>query len=122
MWTFRQSDGGLLHNGAVIATGYSGYGAHANQPADETLKNLGPIPTGTYAIAPMQDEDGGPHGPYVLPLVPHAENEMHGRDGFLMHGDNAEGNHTASHGCIILPRATRVLIDQSGDRALEVVA
>lgn len=122
MWTYRQSDGTLLHDGTVIGVGYSGYGAHANHPADETLKNLGPIPQGTYAIAPVEDADGGPHGAFVLPLVPHAENEMFGRSGFLMHGDNAKGNHTASMGCIIMPKATRVLVAQSGDAALVVVA
>ena len=122
-WIFRQSDGFLLHNGIVIAEGYSGYGAHANHPADESLKNLGPIPTGTYTIgAPECCDVAGPHGPFVLPLTPSGQNTMFGRSNFLVHGDNAEGNHTASQGCIIMPKPVRVLIAQSDDQDLEVVA
>ena len=120
MWTYRQSNGALLRDGEPIATGYSGYGAHANLAADETLKALGPIPRGRYTIGAPEALDGGPHGPFVLPLDAHPDNEMLGRSGFLMHGDNSEGNHTASMGCIILPRATRVLVAQSGDTDLEV--
>lgn len=122
MWTYRQGDGTLLHDGTVIGTGYSGHAEHANHPADETLKNLGPIPRGTYTIGAADALDGGPHGPFVLPLDADANNEMYGRSGFLMHGDNSEGNHTASMGCIIMPKATRVLVAQSGDTALTVVA
>ena len=71
MWTFKISEGVLLHNGLVICdTAYSGYGAHANQPADESLKNLGPLPEGTYTIGRPEDLEGGPHGAYVLALTP----------------------------------------------------
>jgi hypothetical protein len=122
MWTFRQNDGVLLHDGTVIATGYSGYGAHADHPADESLKNLGPIPEGAYTIgAPEYVDATGPHGPFVLPLTPSAGTTLFGRGNFLIHGDNAEGNHTASQGCIIMPKSVRVLIAQSGDPDLSVV-
>ncbi len=109
MWTFRQSDGVLLHDGIVIGEGYSGYGAHANHPADESLKNLGPIPTGTYTIGkPECCDHPGPHGPYVMRLTPNAQTTMFNRSGFLVHGDNGEGDHTASHGCIVMSKPVRV--------------
>lgn len=40
-------------------------------------------------------------------LEPFQSNDMMGRSGFFIHGDNRYGNRTASHGCIILPRKAR---------------
>lgn len=40
---------------------------------------------------------------------------------FRIHGDSIRAPGTASHGCIILPRAIRDRIWASGDRALQVV-
>jgi hypothetical protein len=53
-------------------------------------------------------------------LEPDAGTDTRGRAGFLIHGDNTAMDHTASHGCIILPRATRLTIDASDVRALVV--
>ena len=64
----------------------------------------------------------GPHGPFVLRLTPAPTNEMFGRDGFLIHGDSIEHPGSASHGCIILPRAIREAIAKSDDDTLHVVA
>ena len=55
-------------------------------------------------------------------LTPQSGTNTYGRDGFLIHGDNTAMNHTASHGCIILPRIVRAGIDASDDKVLEVVA
>jgi hypothetical protein len=55
-------------------------------------------------------------------LVPDPRNVMHGRGSFLIHGDNAAMNHTASDGCIIMARPIRETIDASRDRELQVVA
>ena len=44
------------------------------------------------------------------------------RSGFMIHGDNAAANHTASEGCIILSRTTRNMIAASDDDTLVVVA
>jgi len=49
---------------------------------------------------------------------------MHGRDGFMLHGDNSAGNHTASEGCIIQNHATRAYVRvkaTEGDDRLEVI-
>lgn len=104
--------------GLKVAQGYSGLGIAKNDPQAEMLPNQGPIPEGKYTIEAPRDT--ATHGPYVLPLVPDPENEMHGRAGFLIHGDNI--THTASEGCIILARADREHIWTSGDHRLEVIA
>jgi hypothetical protein len=116
-WTYRQQTGALLHDDAVVATGYSGAGPGKNNPADEAIPNVGPIPRGAYIIGTPKDS---PHmGPEALPLTPDGHDAL-GRSGFFMHGDNEA--HTASTGCIIMPRQVRDQVAASPDRALEVVA
>lgn len=78
--------------------------------------NIGPLPRGLYSISDPYDTDT--HGPFVLRLTPDLGNEMFGRAGFLMHGDNS--THTASEGCIIQARAVREQVAKSGDKKLEV--
>jgi hypothetical protein len=104
--------------------GYSGHGEGLNNPALCDVPDVGPLPCGAYTLdAPI--EPPGHLGPLAFPLIPDAANEMHGRDGFYMHGDNAEMNHTASDGCIILPRVVRAAVAmllQSGPVRLTVVS
>ena len=50
MWTYRQSNGDLLHETTFIGTGYSGIGIGYNNPDEENVPNVGPIPQGTYVI------------------------------------------------------------------------
>lgn len=120
-WRYSQSTGQLLDpSGAIIATGYSGHGGGVNDPDDQDIPNVGPIPRGSYAIGRAFTHPSC--GAVAMRLVPDADTDMHGRAGFLIHGDSAAMNHTASHGCIILPRATRLTIDASDVRALVVVA
>jgi hypothetical protein len=57
-----------------------------------------------------------------MPLTPDPANDMCGRAGFFIHGDNITAPGTASDGCIILSRTTRVAIDASEDKQLTVVA
>jgi Protein of unknown function (DUF2778) len=118
-WTYAQKSGDLQHDGESIATGYSGIGAGKNNPALQDVPNVGPIPQGDWMIAgpPVNTAD---HGPYVLKLNPVDGTETFGRSGFLMHGDSKEHPGSASHGCIILPRAVREQVWISGDRELEV--
>ncbi len=42
-----------------------------------------------------------------MALTPAATNIMYGRGGFLIHGDNAAANFTASDGCIVAGPAIR---------------
>lgn len=118
MWTYKQLTGELFHDGQYIATGYSGNGDGLNNPSMQNVPNVGPVPTGNYTIG--KDFTHKDKGPVCLRLTPRSDNVMNGRDGFLIHGDNKAMNQTASQGCIILPRVTRVRIANSGDNDLTV--
>lgn len=119
MWTYHQSSGQLFHDEELIGAGYSGFGLGKNNPEKEELSNYGPIPQGWYTIGPPHDTQA--HGPHVLPLTPAKETEMYGRSEFLIHGDSLKTPGTASKGCIILNRAIRDKISESGDNQLTVV-
>jgi Protein of unknown function (DUF2778) len=120
MWTYVQTSGELIApDGEVVSTGYSGAGAGKNNPTEENVQNVGPIPEGFYDI--QQPEDSPTHGPYSLPLLPDAGNSMFGRSAFLIHGDSIERPGAASEGCIIQPRVARDRVWESGDHRLQVV-
>jgi hypothetical protein len=120
-WSYAQKTGELSHNGTRLATGYSGNTTGLNNPNEQDRIGIGPVPQGDYTIGP-------PHrptnhlGPIALPLYPAATNDMHGRCGFFIHGDNQKMNHTASDGCIILARTARQAIIESHDTKLVVVS
>jgi hypothetical protein len=121
MWTYQQSTGKLTApDGTLAGQGYSGNGADLNNPAAEGVIGHGPIPQGEWLIGKF-----GVHpvlGPISAPLMPCAGNDMDGRQGgFFIHGDNNLANHTASDGCIILPRNLRELIAASNDTVLTVI-
>jgi hypothetical protein len=120
MWIYDQSSGILSREGRVIAKGYSGRGDAKNNPALQHLRATGPIPRGDWRITILQRHHPN-LGPYVLHLEPESGTDTKGRSAFRIHGDSIKAPGTASHGCIILPRAIREQIWQSGDRALKVV-
>ena len=120
-WTYAQKTGELQQDGKPVATGYSGAGPGKNNPEAQAVPNVGPIPQGDWTITgPPQHSTE--HGPYVLRLNPEPETKTFGRSGFLMHGDSKKSPGKASHGCIIMPRAVREQVWESGDRDLEVIA
>lgn len=120
-WVYQQATGQLFLNTIYIGTGYCGHGSGLNNPAAQNQQNVGPIPTGNYTISP-------PHmppdhlGPLALPLYPDPTNQMYGRFGFFMHGDNQYANHSASDGCIIMGPAIRRQVSSSDDKTLVVVS
>ena len=127
MWAYKISTGQLLNpEGKVIVTGWSGWGDCKNNPEKVSVKGKGPIPPGVYDIG-----ESYKHpilGRVVMNLEPHSDNEMYGRSLFRIHGaanddPNTVVNETemSSHGCIIMPRQTRVQIAFSNDRLLEVI-
>lgn len=130
-WFFDQRTGltdentqGLVSDTVVHAYGYSGSAAGKNNPEMETVQNVGPCPRGIYTMgAPLTTVL---HGPYAIPLTPDAATETYlhqlGRFGFMIHGDSIEHPGFASDGCIILDRATREKIWNSGDHTLVVWA
>jgi hypothetical protein len=82
------------------------------------MHNIGPIPCGLYSIGIPVDNTS--LGPFAIPLTPVESNQMFGRSGFYIHGDNQAMNQSASDGCIIAPRDLRHEIWDSGDRQLAV--
>jgi len=96
------------HSGTVLAVGYAGKGVHLNNPLSQEVQRQGPIPMGLYrALAPRKHPQ---LGPIAIPLEPSLSNQMYGRSGFYLHGDNRYGNQSASEGCIILPPQIRASI------------
>lgn len=119
MWLYVQRSGDLYLNGHFVARGYSGHDAARNDPACESIPDVGPIPEGDWEIqGPPYDSDV--HGPMVLRLVPEEGTETYGRSGFLIHGDSTMHPGAASMGCIVMPREVRQAIWASGDFALTV--
>ena len=116
-WIYSQSTGELTRSGKLIATGYSGFGIGRNNPAQQAVPNVGPIPRGLYRIGPQFDAPV--QGPCTMALTPEGHDAL-GRFGFLIHGDNE--THNASTGCIVLPPEAREQIAASQDCSLEVVA
>ncbi len=120
MWHFVSSTGEISQDSDHVAWGYAGKDAGKNNPAMQHVHNVGPLPCGLYEIG--QPYNTKEHGPYVLPLTPDPGNEMFGRGGFLIHGDNIQSPGTASEGCIIASKLTRLRIWESGDHRLQVIA
>lgn len=119
-WLYRIKSGQLSREGDPhIYVGYSGQPEHKNDPEATALADKGPLPVGDYTIG--QPYESAHVGPFALPLVPDATNEMFGRGSFRMHGDSKTAPGTASHGCIIQAYSTRRLVADSGDTRLHVV-
>jgi hypothetical protein len=121
MWEYSQSSGQLVDpSGTVTGIGYSGNGPDLNRPASQDVIGHGPCPQGLYTMGPWFDDPE--KGPIVTHLAPDPDNEMFGRSGFMIHGDNPAMNHTASDGCIILAHDIRVALSLSADDELNVMA
>lgn len=122
MFTYKISTGELTASNGVVSKGYSGAaGIGKNNPAEESVPDVGPIPEGEYTIQ-GPPFDTPTHGPFVLRLVPKPSNTMYGRSGFLMHGDSLLKPGTASEGCIIMSFTIRQAVWASGDTDLLVIA
>src|SRR5579863_1881085 len=121
MYTYHQATGLLEHNGIPLLTGYAGHGAGINKPAMQDQHDIGPLPQGRYTMTTLFDSPRT--GLATIVLDPDAANQMFGRAGFRIHGDNQAANRTASDGCIIAGHAAdRTAIWNGGDRNLQVVA
>jgi hypothetical protein len=118
-WAYSQGSGELRFNGRVVARGYSGAGkkkaSGRNNPGMEAAVAKGPIPRGRWTIG--RSYQHAALGPVCMNLDP-VDHDALGRSLFRIHGNNRTDD--ASHGCIILDRATRTMIAQSADKVLEV--
>ena len=126
-WEYAQNSGRLTYinnnTGArtFVAYGYAGNGEGFNNAKYEGVRMTGPLPAGTYTISPMIKKH--PQGKYkkYMKLTPDEDNEMYGRDLFLIHGRKAANDFDASSGCTIFDRDDRMRIANSGDNKLIVV-
>lgn len=121
MYIYTQSTGVLAHDGLTILNCYAGHGAGINNPALQDQHNIGPLPQGLYAMTALIDSPDT--GLATIVLEPDPANQMFGRSGFRIHGDNSAANRTASDGCIIAGHgADRIAIWNGADHELQVVA
>ena len=125
MFIYIQKTGELIRDSRVVAFGYSGGNCGQNpegknNPGLQDKHCIGPIPAGEWEIqGPPHDH---PHlGKYVLRLMPREHTETFGRSDFYIHGDRVDAPGTASEGCVIFDRITRVHIWESGDRCFYVL-
>ena len=120
-WKFEQSTGKMFDpSGKLTATGYAGGNCGKNpegknKPEMQGVKSVGPLPQGTYTMRTPVDHT---HlGPFAIPLVPDASNNMLGRGDFYVHGDTTPSGN-ASKGCVIMPRFVRNAMWASGETLL----
>lgn len=97
---------------------YSGRPGLMNDSANECISDKGPIPRGTYTIGAAFYHHKTKA--YTMRLTPFIENQMCGRDGFMIHGNSVAHPLDASDGCIILNLSERKIINDSTDKILVV--
>lgn len=125
-WTYEQLTGNLYDpSGAFIHSGYAGGDCGknpqgVNNPAAQMIDRTGPLPEGMYTKG--TPVEGTALGAFAIPLIPDPANEMFGRGGFYIHGDNPHMNESASEGCIVMPPIIRHAFYSSPDPNLQVVA
>ena len=119
MWIYKQQSGDLYHNSSYEGAGYSGHSEGVNDPDMQSVTCIGPIPEGQWIIGPAQTRP--PLGPIVFALSPCTGTDTFGRSSFFIHGDNSLMNDTGSEGCIVMGRAIRQAIADSGDTSLQVI-
>lgn len=120
---YEQANGNLWYGLTLLGTGYAGAPAGKNNPAMQNVPNVGPLPCGWYTIGAPTDSTHC--GQEAMPLRPDATNEMFGRSGFFMHGDDRAHPGDGSDGCIVQARPVRdavVKFVEAANNRLQVVA
>ena len=120
---FKSPDGFLTSSNI-----YSGaFGDSQNNPTCCNLVDVGPIPTGNWKLTGLEDDPKT--GPDTIVLAPADVATLNaiqqtGRDpfSFRIHGDDIADPGHGSDGCIVAPRAIRMVIWDSGDRDLVVTS
>lgn len=118
-WVYKISAHKFYLNGTyMFDADYSGRPGFSNDSANECVSGKGPLPRGTYTIGTAFYHRRTKA--MTMRLSPFIENEMCGRDGFMIHGNSAAHPRNASDGCIILNLSGRKEINDSNDRILVV--
>ncbi len=125
-WTYFQCNGLLISgDGKTTLHCYAGIDEGKNNPDLQGVKSKGPLPRGRYTA--NTPESSATHGPFAMHLIPHADNDMLGRDAFMYHADSIDHPGRASNGCIVsigtrgvTGRAEREIFWNSGDHDIDV--
>lgn len=114
-------DKGYLVTIPFIKGCWAGNGEGKNNPEMEKVKEIGPLPKGSYLIMPPVDHPR--LGPFALRLIPDETNHMYGRSDFWVHGPSKNPSRygNESKGCIIMDRVKRIKLWESGILKLEVI-
>lgn len=122
MLVYKIKDKMFKKNGrSFVEDCYSGHDKYRNDPLYMNLKDFGPLPQGAYWIGePFDHPKCGIYCLRLTPVTPGAR--MYDRSGFLIHGDSAAHPGEASDGCIVASHSGRVLIAESDERQLIVLA
>lgn len=118
-WVYKVSTHSFYLNGThQFNANYSGRPGFKDDSAKECVKGKGPLPRGTYTIgsAFYHRKTKG----WTMRLTPYVENQMCGRDGFMIHGDSSAHPGEASDGCIVLNLPYRKIIAASNNKILVV--
>lgn len=122
-FTYFIPTGEFLCGAELVGEGYAGRGIGLNNPAltmlravDHEKDDAGPLPAGWYTIVL---EPSKKFGPPAFRLTPNPRNQMHGRDGFWMHGRRTLTDRAASTGCIVQDHVQRVRVGQLVDEKVD---
>lgn len=120
--TFEQSSGAIRdEDGMLIGKGWAGHGDGKNNPAMQSVHDIGPLPQGLYDVGAWEEIHPG-LGPWVAHLA-QVEGETFGRSAFFIHGpavDPAKYGQE-SKGCIVVPRQIRLLIKGMNPDQIRVI-
>jgi len=118
-WVYKVSARAFYLNGTYkFDAEYSGRPGYWNDSANECVSGKGPLPRGAYTIGPAFYHHKT--RAMTMRLIPFIENQMCGRDGFMIHGNSGKHPRDASDGCIILDIRYRKEINDSSDKILVV--
>lgn len=99
-WTYCSDTGDLFNpKGQLFLVGYAGHGTGLNNPKEQSVHDIGPLPCNMYEMVTFIDSPHTGLGTIVLKAA--GSMPMYNRDGFRIHGDNEARNQTASDGCIV---------------------
>lgn len=114
---FSQTKGYVTKDdGSFVAAGWAGNNGGDHNPdgihgrcnhAMEAIRNIGPLPCGTYQVGAWGDHP--PLGPYSAPLTQIA-GKTYGRSGFYIHGPGGADPANCSRGCIVIPHDARLAV------------
>ncbi|MBS3049858.1 tlde1 domain-containing protein [Enterobacter mori] len=117
VWVYKVSVHKFYLNGTYqFDADYSGRPGFWNDSANEYVSHKGPLPRGTYTIGPAFYHPKT--RAMTMRLTPFIENQMCGRDAFMIHGNSVAHPQDASDGCIILNLSGRKTINDSSDKTL----